>query len=167
MRSMTEKNLRDAFAGESQAHIRYLIFADKAKEEGNPNIARLFDAIAFAEQVHATNHFKTLGDLGMSAENLQAAINGETYEVEEMYPAFREVAKLQEEKGAQKSTLRALEAEKVHAGMYEKARQAVVEGRDLSVGKIHICSECGWTMEGEAPDKCPLCGASSEKFREF
>ena len=61
MKQMTEKNLRDAFAGESQAHMRYLIYARKAEEEGKPNIARLFRAISFAEQVHAANHLKTLG----------------------------------------------------------------------------------------------------------
>ena len=167
MRKMTEENLKSAFAGESQAHMKYLIFATKAEEEGRPNIARLFKAIAYAEQVHATNHFKALGELGQTVQNLGAAIAGETYEVEEMYPAFQEVAKLQMEKGAQKSTRWAFEAEKVHAGMYQKARQAVEEGRDVKLGDVGICEVCGYTVEGPVPDKCPLCGVTKERFKKF
>lgn len=167
MRRMTEDDLRAAFAGESQAHMRYLIFARKAEEEGYPNIARLFRAISFAEQVHATNHFRTLGDLGSSSDNLDAAIAGETYEVEEMYPAYDAVAKLQEEKGAQRSIHYALEAEKIHAAMYSRAKEAVKSGKDLEVGQIYICSVCGYTGEGEPPDRCPICGATRDKFKLF
>ncbi|MEM2911653.1 MAG: rubrerythrin family protein [Candidatus Bathyarchaeia archaeon] len=167
MRKMTEENLKSAFAGESQAHMRYLIFAEKAEEEGFPNIARLFTAIAYAEQVHATNHYSVLGMIRNSAENLQVAIDGETYEVNEMYPAYNVVAKLQEEKGAERTTEWALQAEKIHAGMYQKAKQAVESGKDLLLGDIYICKACGYTVEGEAPDRCPICGAPKEKFKKF
>ncbi|MDH7484863.1 MAG: rubrerythrin family protein [Anaerolineae bacterium] len=167
MKLMTKDNLQAAFAGESQAHMKYLIFADQAEKEGFPDVARLFRAIAFAEQVHATNHFRTLGKIGQTAENLQAGIDGETYEVNEMYPAFRAVAELQEEKGANRSMSWALEAEKVHAGMYEQARQAVLSGKDAEVGEVYICEVCGWTVEGELPERCPICGARKEKFRRF
>lgn len=167
MHKMTKANLEAAFAGESQAHTKYLIFADKAEKEGYPNVARLFRAIAYAELVHATNHYKALGMLNKSEDNLQVAINGETYEVDEMYPAFKAVADLQEEKGASRSMGWALEAEKVHAGMYEKARQAVLSGQDAEVGDIYICEVCGWTVEGEPPERCPICGAKREKFRKF
>jgi rubrerythrin len=118
MRKLTESNLQAAFAGESQAHMRYLIFSDQAEKDGHANVARLFKAIAFAEQVHATNHLKTLDGIDTTVGNLQTAITGETYEVEEMYPAFRAVAELQGEKGAVRSTGWALEAEKVHAELY-------------------------------------------------
>lgn len=167
MRKMTEDNLRAAFAGESQAHMRYMIFADKAEEEGYTNIARQFRAISYAERVHATNHFKALGNLGISTENLQTAINGETYEVEEMYPAFNAVAELQEEKGAMQSIRGAFEAEKIHAGMYQRAKQAAEEGRDLEAKDIQICEVCGYTVEGEAPRKCPICNAPKNRFRKF
>jgi rubrerythrin len=100
MKKMTETNLWAAFAGESQAHMKYLVFAKKAEDEGKPNVARLFRAISFAEQVHAANHLKTLDEVGNTTENLQAAIDGENFEVDEMYPAYDAVAKLQEEKGA-------------------------------------------------------------------
>lgn len=167
MRVMTEKNLREAFAGESQAHMRYAIFAKKAEDEGKSNLARLFRAISFAELVHATNHFVALGDLGDSVKNLDMAIAGETYEVQEMYPAFNAVAQLQTEKGAQQSIRYALEAEKIHASMYEVAKRAAEEGKDVKVGSVYICEVCGHTVEGDAPERCPICGAVKARFRKF
>jgi rubrerythrin len=167
MRKMTEENLKSAFAGESQAHMRYLIFADKAEKEGLPNVARLFRAIAYAERVHATNHYSTLSIIRGSSENLQVAIDGENYESNEMYPAFNAVAKLQEERNAQRSTDWALQAEKVHAGMYQRAKQAVDNNEDVKLGPIYICELCGFTVEGEAPNRCPICGAPKDKFRAF
>lgn len=164
---MTERNLSEAFAGESQAHMRYTIFADRAEEEGFKNVARLFMAIAFAERVHATNHLNVLGLVRDSADNLQVAIDGETYEVEEMYPAFRAVAELQKEMGGQRSTSWALEAEKVHAGMYHRAKQAVTNGEDIRVGTIYICRKCGYTVEDKAPARCPICGALEGEFKAF
>ena len=166
MREMTRKFLGDAFAGESQAHMKYLIFAAKAREEGFENVARLFEAIGFAELVHARNHLQALGQVSTTSENLQKAIDGETYEVEEMYPAFKSVAELQNESNAVRSMRFALEAEKIHASMYTRAKQAVEEGRDLELDKIYICEICGYTTESK-PDRCPICGAGSEKFREF
>ena len=167
MHDMTASNLRSAFAGESQAHMRYLIFADKAKKEGFPNVARLFDAIAYAERVHATSHFNVLKDLGQTADNLEAAIGGETYEVEEMYPAFVAVAELQEEKAAVRSNSWALEAEKIHAALYGVAKAAVEDGKDIGVESVLVCSVCGHTVQGEAPDRCPICNSKREKYREF
>jgi rubrerythrin len=167
MRKMTETNLLAAFAGESQAHMRYIIFAQVAEKEGKPNVARLFRAIAFAEQIHATNHFKELSGIGVSTDNLQEAINGETFEVNEMYPAYHNVAKLQEEKGAQRSTTWALTAEKVHAVMYQDAKQAVENKQDVAIGNIYICDLCGFTAAGEVPDVCPLCGAKKDRFKIF
>jgi len=167
MHEMTASNLRSAFAGESQAHMRYLIFADKAEQEGFPNVARLFKAIAYAEQVHASNHFKALKNLGQTVDNLGVAVAGETYEVEEMYPAFVAVAELQGEKAAVRSSNWALEAEKIHAEMYGAAKAAVEDGNDAKVGSVYVCSVCGHTVEGEAPDRCPVCNAKREKYCEF
>ena len=167
MHKMTQANLEAAFAGESQAHMKYLAFADKADREGFPNVARLFRANAYAEQVHATNHLKTLKGLGKTVDNLGAAVGGETYEVEEMYPAFLVVAELQGEKRAIRSNKWAMEAEKIHAEMYSAAKTAVEGGKDAEVGQVYVCEVCGWTGEGEPPDECPLCKAKKEKFVTF
>ncbi|MEM1507545.1 MAG: rubrerythrin family protein [Candidatus Bathyarchaeia archaeon] len=166
MRKMTEDNLKSAFAGESQAHMRYLIFAEKAEEEGFRNVARLFRAIAYAEQVHAANHYSVLGMIRSTADNLQEAINGETYEVNEMYPAYNAVAKLQDERGAQRTTEWALQAEKIHAAMYQRAKQSVESGKDISLEAIYICSVCGYTSEEEL-DRCLICGATRDKIKKF
>ncbi len=167
MRKMTEANLNSAYGGESMAHMRYIIFADCAEKEGKANIARLFRSIAFAERVHATNHFKELKALKTTTDNLQAAIDGETYEVEEMYPAFNKVAELQAEKGAQRSTDWAWQAEKIHAAPYQKAKQASDENADMKLGTMYICEVCGYTTEGQAPDICPVCKARKERFKAF
>ncbi len=167
MHKMTQANLEAAFAGESQAHMKYLVFADKAEQEGFPNVARLFRANAYAEQVHATNHFKTLKGLGKTVDNLDVAIGGETYEIDEMYPAFLAVAELQGEKGAIRSNKWAMEAEKIHAEMYGAAKSAVESGKDFEGGQVYVCEVCGWTGEGEPPDECPLCKAKKDKFVTF
>ena len=167
MHAMTKANMEAAFAGESQAHMKYLIFADQAEKDGFPNVARLFRANAYAEQVHATSHFKVLKKLSTTYNNLSAGVEGETFEIEEMYPAYMAVAELQGESGAVRSTKWAREAEKVHAVMYAAAKTSVVDGKDAQVGKIHVCSVCGWTGEGDAPDNCPLCNAKKELFALF
>lgn len=167
MREMTKLNLANAFSGESQAHMKYLIFSDKAEKEGKVNIARLFKAIAYAEQVHATNHFKTLEELGDTKENLERAISGENFEVNEMYPAYDAVANLQSEKQAVKSIHYAIEAEKIHEKLYSEAREAVTKGQDIDIEKVYVCPICGYTVVGNAPDVCPICGTKKELFKEF
>jgi rubrerythrin len=167
MREMTEKFLGEAFAGESMAHMKYSLFADKAEEEGLTEMARMFRAIAYAEKVHAGNHLDVLGNIKSTSDNIQTGIDGETFEINEMYPVYNATAKLQDEDGAVRSTYYALEAEKIHADWYRKSKEAVDKGKDVQVGAIQICSVCGHTREGDAPDKCPICGASKDKFRQF
>jgi rubrerythrin len=167
MHKMTEGSLETAFAGESMAHMRYLIFAEKAEKESQPNLARLFRAIAYAERVHATNHYRVLGSIGDAAGNLQTCIDGEHYEVNEMYPVYNQVAEFQDEAGAARSTHYALEAEKIHETMYRAAKKVVEGGDDLSLETVHICPVCGFTVEGDAPEFCPVCGAKRERFRSF
>jgi rubrerythrin len=167
MRKMTEENVKGAFSGESQAHMKYMAFAEAAEKEKLANIARLFRANSFAEQVHATNHLRTLSGIEKTAENLQAAIDGETFEVTEMYPAYIKVAEDQGEKAAMLWFNYALVAEKVHAGLYKKAKESVDKGKDLDYFPVQVCGVCGFTAEGEAPDKCPVCGAPKEKFVKF
>ena len=167
MKRMTEKNLNDVFAGESMAHMRYLIFAKQAERDRMPNIARLFRAISFSEQAHATNHYRELGKPKSTAENLTTAIEGEEFEVAEMYPAYLEVAALQKERGAQWSFNYALQAEMIHAKLFQAAREKAEAGEDIQLDAMHICSTCGHTREEKAPDRCPLCGARKELFEAF
>jgi rubrerythrin len=171
----------NAFGGESMANMRYLHFADKADKDGLVHVARLFGAIAFAEYIHAGDHYKELRHLdsgfaansmgafgpGNTAKNLGLAIAGETYEIEEMYPAFMEVAKLQGEKTAYRSFDWSYQTEKMHKALFEKAKAAVDKGEDANLDTIQVCEVCGYTLEGEAPDECPVCGASKDRFRSF
>jgi len=167
MHEMTKQNLHNAFGGESQAHMKYNIYADKAEKEGRPNVARLFRAIAYAERVHATGHLKALGAIGDTLANLETAIAGETFECTEMYPVYHEDAKFQGEKAAERSTLYALEAEKIHAEMYTAAKSAAAAGKDIELKDVYICPVCGHTIEGEAPDVCPICGVKKEMYKKF
>ncbi len=169
MRKMTEEFLRAAFAGESQAHIKYAAFADEAHKAGLNNVAKLFRAISYAERVHATNHLKVLGGLKDTGDNLQAAIDGENFEVDEMYPAYDAVAKLQKEKDAAKSINFALEAEKIHAAMYAEAKKAADGGKDWAIGDVYICPNCGYTHidKGDLPSHCPVCGWKQSTFKKF
>ncbi|MDI6619353.1 MAG: rubrerythrin family protein [Clostridiales bacterium] len=179
--AMTADFLRSAYGGESMAHMRYLIWGDIARKEGFPNIATLFEAVSYAERVHAGNHFKVLdGDIGdatvaaggvfgigKTVDNLQGAINGELHEVEQMYPVYLNTAKFQNESGAEMSFHGALEAEKTHAKLFKKAQDAVKAGHDLEFKAIYICTICGYTVLDVVPEKCPICGAKKEMFKEF
>ncbi|MBB6214053.1 rubrerythrin [Anaerosolibacter carboniphilus] len=178
---MTADFLRSAYGGESMAHMRYLIWGDAAEKEGFPNIGRLFRAIAYAEQAHADNHFRELGDkkvdfsvtagavfgMGKTVQNLQGGIDGELHEIEQMYPVFLHTARFQEEKGAERAFHYALEAEKIHAQLFQEAQNAAKEGKDMEVGNIHVCPICGHTVADHLPDQCPVCGAKKEKYKTF
>jgi rubrerythrin len=159
--SKTEQNLREAFAGESQANRRYLAFAKQAEKEGHPQVAKLFRAAAEAETVHAHAHLRTLDGVKATAENLKEAIAGETHEFKKMYPAMIEEAKKEGEKAAERSFTYANEVEKIHANLYQKALD--------NLGKLpevdyYVCSVCGYTCENEPPDRCPVCNAVKKAF---
>jgi rubrerythrin len=167
MKQMTQDNLKAAFAGESQAHMKYTNFAERAEKDGRPNTARLFHAAAYAERIHASNHLKVLGGIEDTASNLTSAIGGETFEVDEMYPVYKAAAEAQGETKALRIMDWALKAEVVHADLYKQAHKAVTEGKDLAAFDVWVCTACGFTMEGEPPDVCPVCGAQRDKFRKF
>ncbi len=162
--SNTEKNLKNAFAGESQANRRYLAFAKKAEEEGYKAVAKLFRAAAEAETIHALNHLRELGEIKSTRENLEAAINGETYEFENMYPQMIEEAEKEGNDGAAISFRFANEVEKVHAQLFKKALENLDTHADA---KYYVCGVCGYTVEGVVPDNCPVCGSPRDKFRKI
>ena len=159
----TQDNLNDAFAGESQANQKYRAFAKKAEEDGLPNIARLFRTTAEAERIHAEGHLKALEGIGSTADNLQAAINGETYEYTEMYPPMLDQATADNHRARIMFGF-AVKAEEVHATLYKKALEAAQKGEDLTEVDFHLCPVCGYIEFGSPPDSCPVCGAKGEKF---
>jgi rubrerythrin len=165
----TSEDLQTAFAGESMANRKYTAFARKADSEGEPQVARLFRAAAHAETVHALNHYRAMGMVRSTAENLQVGIDGEAYEFQEMYPGFLAAAeKAGDNPVAVKSFRYALEAEKDHWELYRKALQAVEKGQDLPVQKMWVCEVCGHTVEGdEPPEKCPICNAGKKAYTEI
>ena len=162
----TTENLQAAFAGESQANRKYLAFAKKAEAEGYPQIARLFRAAAAAETVHAHAHLRVLDGVKGTAENLQAAIDGEGYEFKAMYPEFIAEAEKEENKAALRSFRNAMVVEGTHHDLYSEALNTFKSGKDLPQAKIYVCDICGHTAIGEAPEKCPVCGAARERFTE-
>ena len=160
----TGKNLKDAFAGESQANRMYLAFARKAEADGYPQIAKLFRAAADAETVHAHAHFRVMEGVKDTAANLTAAINGEGYEFKEMYPAFLKEAEAEKNAAAAASFRNALAVEKIHFDLYTNALESFKKGKDLPAQDIFVCDICGNTVYGHAPDKCPVCGAPKGRF---
>ncbi len=156
------KDLMEAFAGESQANRRYLAFAQKADQEGYPQVARLFRAAAQAETVHALNHLKALKGVKSTKENLQEAIAGETAEFREMYPGMIADAQAEGHKEAERTFVFANEVEKVHAQLFQ---QALATMEEKKLADIYVCSICGHTVIGEPPDTCPVCKAVKKFFQ--
>ncbi len=163
----TDENLMAAFAGESQANRKYLAFAKKAIKDGYPQIAHIFRAAAAAETVHAHAHLRVYGGIKTTEENVKAAIEGEHYEFTKMYLEFLEIAKNEGKKAAERTFDLANQVEKVHHELYSKALAAVQSGKDLPEINLYICDVCGYTVEGEVPEICPICGARHDRFSEI
>ncbi len=159
----TIENLKEAFAGESQAFQKYSAFAKKAEQDGFHTIARLFRLTAEAEKIHAEGHFKASEGVGPTLENLQAAVGGETYEYTSMYPPMLAQA-LKDGHRAQRMFAYAVAAEEVHAKLYSQAIEAVRKGKDLEVKDYYLCPVCGYIELGNPPDKCPICSTLGSKF---
>ncbi len=167
MSDKSTDNLKAAFAGESQANRRYLAFAKKAEEDGFPQVARLFRAAAAAETIHAHNHLRALGEVKSTNENIKAAIAGEHYESVTMYPDFIKEAEGEGAKKALSSFKWALEVEKVHEMLYQKAFECLQSGTDAPAVEYYVCPFCGYTHEGPAPEKCPVCGTPGSRFEKI
>jgi rubrerythrin len=159
----TPENLKEAFAGESQANQKYRAFAKKAEREGFLNIAKLFRLTAEAERIHAEGHLEALGGIGTTAENLKNAIDGETYEFTTMYPPMVKKAESENHK-AKRMFGYAVKAEEVHAKLYSMAKEAVASGKDLASGDFYLCPVCGYIELGKPTTACPVCGSKPEKF---
>ncbi len=162
--SKTEENLAAAFEGESQANRKYLAYAKQAEADGYKQIAKLFTVVAEAETIHAHTHFRNNGGIRSTAENLEAAINGETYEFTQMYPPFIEKAKEEGHTAATRGFSYANEAEKVHADLYKKALDTLGSKTEYP---LYLCTVCGHVAEHDAPDTCPICGAKSSAYKKY
>ena len=163
--SNTKDNLQTAFAGESQANRKYLFFAEKAAQEGHKQIAKLFRAAADAETVHARNHLKVMQGIKSTRENLLAAKGGENYEFTEMYPKFIKQAEAEGEDKAKDSFDLANKVERIHHGLFNTALSEIEKCETIGEKPIYVCQYCGNTVEGDAPDKCPVCEAPKRMFK--
>lgn len=161
------ENLKKAFSGESQANRRYLAFARKAQEEGFTQVAKLFKAAAEAETIHALNHLRIIGEIKSTADNLNAAVSGETFEFKKMYPEYFNIAKQEENKQAAWSFNVASKVEKIHAALFKKTGETLRNNIDLEDVSYYVCSMCGNTVENMPTEKCPVCGAPKTKFFEI
>ncbi len=159
----TLENLKEAFAGESQAVQKYSAYAGKAEEEGFVNIARLFRAAAAAEQVHALERFKAIDGIGSTAENLQAALEGETRASEVVYPPMLKQAEADGHKASRMFGYTA-QAESSHVRLYQMAWEAVENEKDLTETDFYLCPICGYIETGRPLDPCPICDNKPEKF---
>ncbi len=162
----TKENLKEAFAGESQANRKYLAFAKKAETEGLKGIAKYFRAAAAAETVHALAHFRVMGGIGSTEQNLKEAVKGEEFEFKNMYPQFISQANEENQKAALASFQNALAVEQIHYSLYISAMESLQGGKDVEECRMFVCSVCGNTVMDQAPEKCPICGVPKEKFDE-
>ena len=173
--SATLANLQAAYNGESNAHARYIEFARKADAEGYAGVASLFRAAARAENIHAENHAAVIRKMNAqpcakieatpvrsTRENLMAAIEGETYERDVMYPEFVKVAQLEKNAAAIRTFNFALEAETEHARLYAEAL-AALESRRPRLTYL-VCAVCGFTAEKLEGARCPVCSNPKERF---
>ena len=159
----TLKNLMEAFAGESQANRKYTAYAKKAEADGNTNAAKLFKAASDAETLHALKEFEVAGKIGSTTENLKDAVEGETFEFEEMYPGFIETAKEEGKKEAVRIFTYAMKAEEVHAKLYQEALENMDESEEVF---YYLCPVCG-NIEKATPEKCNICGVPGAKFIKY
>jgi rubrerythrin len=157
----TLKNLKAGFIAESQAHQRNLAFAIKAEEEGYPQVAKLFRAIAEAEEIHAFNHLRLLGAVANTQENLETAFERENL-ASSTYPQFIKEANEEDNAHVARIFSYSRDVERGHAKLYEKALEHMLGDVET---EYYVCGVCGYVSDGDLPEVCPICGASRERFR--
>lgn len=163
----TDRNLEKAFQGESMASRKYAAFAEKAMNEGYTNISRLFKAAAHSETIHARNHLRVMNGIKTTQENLKESVTGENFEHTEIYPEFIQEADRENNPDAVRTFRFANEVEKIHEKLFAQALAALATGSDLDSSPIYVCENCGYTVIGEAPERCPICGFPHSYFTKF
>jgi rubrerythrin len=157
--------LSESFVRECTAHVRYRLYAEDAGRRGLPNLAGLFRAAAEAEYYHARNFHYVSQGLKKPEDVLAGVIKDERYEVNEFYKNGLEQAREKRTGLPVYAFTDALEAEKVHAALFEKALESLRQGRDIEAAGYYTCSSCGNTFSAKAhPKNCPVCGAPEDKI---
>jgi rubrerythrin len=180
MKHATAANMRNAFGSECASQMRYLIFSERAELENFPNVARLFRALAFAERVHASGHYRQTRELlgeycvsftapfiyNRTMDNLTKSFEAEREESEELYPPFAAVAHAQKEKHAARDFDLTARVKKCHADMVKNMLDHLERAaEEPEMGDIHVCDACGLAVEGEPPENCPVCMAKRSRFK--
>ena len=159
----TLKNLKVGFVAESQAHLRNMAFAMKAEQQGYPQVAKLFRAIAESEAIHAFNHLRLLDGVSDTQENLEAAFERENL-ASEAYPAMVKDANQEGNKQVARAFGFHRDVERGHAKLYEKALEHMLGDADT---EYYVCGVCGYVSDGVLPDECPICGAPQKQFKKI
>ncbi len=163
MGEKTEKNLALAFAAESKASARNSVFALKAEQDGFPQIARLFRAVSEAEAVHARRYLRLMrGKIGTTEENLKTAFEKEIQANVQEYPPLIREASAEGLEVVKKAFSESRDVESRHAELYKRALNDLLSEKATA---YHVCQVCGYVAEDQAPQRCPVCGAVSEKFK--
>jgi rubrerythrin len=160
----TKDALWQAYAGEAKAALRLKVYAEKAEEEGYPQIAKLFRVISRSEEIHGARALKVLREVKSTEENLAASFESEQRVAEVAYGAFIKRAEAEGNQAAVLQFAQSKDVEETHAKLYKEAMNHILEERETA---YYVCQVCGYVADGHCPDICPVCGAGSERFVTF
>jgi rubrerythrin len=160
----TKEALQQAYAGEAKAALRLRVFAEKAEQEGYPQIAKLFRVIAWSEEIHGARALKVLKAIGSTEDNLAESFQSEQGVAEVAYNRFVKEAEAEGNQAAVLHFSQSRDVEETHAKLYKEAMNHLQEERETT---YHVCLICGYVADGVLPESCPVCGAGKEKFKTF
>jgi rubrerythrin len=160
----TKEALQQAYAGEAKAALRLRVFAEKAEQEGYPQMAKLFRVIAWSEEIHGARALKVLKAIGSTEDNLAESFQSEQGVAEVAYNRFVKEAEAEGNQAAVLHFSQSRDVEETHAKLYKEAMNHLQEERETT---YHVCLVCGYVADGVLPEVCPVCGAGKEKFKTF
>jgi rubrerythrin len=160
----TRDALQQAYAGEAKAALRLKVYAEKAEEEGYPQIAKLFRVIARSEEIHGARALKVLREIRSTEENLAVSFEAEQRVAEVAYGEFVKRAEAEGNQAAVLQFSQSKDVEETHAKLYKEAMNHVMEERETT---YYVCLVCGYVADGLCPDICPVCGAKRDRFTPF
>jgi rubrerythrin len=160
----TRDALQQAYTGEAKAALRLRVYAQKAREEGFPQMAKLFEVIAFSEEIHGARALRVLKEIKTTEENLAESFQSEKGVAEVAYGNFVREAEAEGNKAAVLHFRQSRDVEETHAKLYKEAMSHLLEERETT---YQVCLVCGYVADGMLPEVCPVCGAPKEKFKAF